>query len=392
MKEKDSKKMRFEFSTAHRILFGPGVLNEIEPVIAKMGKRVFVVTGSTISRAKSLLSILSSQKKLFNIFCTETEPTIDSIRKAVKEARNTNCDFIIGFGGGSAIDTAKATAALLKNEGDLTDYLEIIGKGRPVINPSISWIAIPTTAGSGAEVTHNAVIISLEHRVKVSLRSKLMFPCLVLVDPELTYNLPGHITASTGLDAITQLIEPYVSNQANPITDALCKEGLQRASRSLLKAYKDGKDAKAREDMAIASLFGGLALANSKLGAVHGIAGPIGGMLKAPHGALCACLLPHVITVNIKALQERSSDNPALKRYNEIAQILTGDIKAKEEDAIAWIKNICGIFNLPGLESYGLKQKDLSSTIEKSLKANSMQGNPIKLKEQEIQEILINAL
>lgn len=384
--------MRFEFSTAHRIIFGQGTLKEIGPVVTTMGDRVCVVTGSTPQRAGPLLDILSFQGKSFTIFCTKHEPTIETIRIGTEQARKAQCDFVIGFGGGSALDTAKAIALLLTNKGDILDYVEIIGKGRPITTPCLPWIAIPTTAGSGAEVTRNSVIASPDHKVKVSLRSQLMLACLVIVDPQLTYSMPPHITATTGLDALTQLIESYVSASANPLTDSLCREGMRRAASSLVKAYKDGNNAQAREDMAISSLFGGMALANSKLGAVHGIAGPMGGMLKAPHGALCARLLPHVISVNVKALRNRLPDSFALKRYDEISQILTGDIKAVSEDFMIWAVDMCTRLDILPLASYGLREEDFPLLIEKALRASSMQGNPLKLTASEIEEILTKSL
>ena len=231
---------------------------------------------------------------------------------------------VIGLGGGSAIDTGKAIAALLTNPGDPLDYLEVIGRGQALQQTPLPYIAIPTTAGTGSEVTRNAVLASHEHHVKVSLRSPLMLPRVAIVDPELTYSLPPAITASTGLDALTQLIEPYTCNSPNPMIDAICREGMQRAARSLKRAYQNGSDAAAREDMSIAALFGGMALANAKLGAVHGFAGPLGGLFPAPHGMICARLLPFVVEANVRALQMREPDSPVLKRYDEVAQLLTG--------------------------------------------------------------------
>src|SRR5208282_5705063 len=228
------------------------------------------------------------------------------------------------FGGGSAIDAAKAIAAMLTNKGELLDYVEIIGRGKPLTQPSAPFIAVPTTAGTGSEVTRNAVLASPEHRVKVSLRSPLMLPRVAVVDPELTYALPPAITASTGLDALTQLIEPFVCARANPMVDALCIEGIRRAARSLREVVHQNPGKSAREDMALASLFGGIALANAGLGAVHGFAGPMGGMFAAPHGALCAALLPGVMAANVAALRRRQPGGEGLRRYDEIARLLTG--------------------------------------------------------------------
>ncbi len=299
---------------------------------------------------------------------------------------------VIGLGGGSVLDTGKAIAALLTNPGDVFDYLEVIGKGQPLVNAPLPYIAIPTTAGTGSEVTRNAVIESPEQNVKVSLRSPLMLPRVALVDPELTYNLPPAITASAGLDALTQLIEPFVSVKANPMTDAICREGIYYAARSLRRAYENGADKEAREGMSLASLFGGLALANAALGAVHGFAGPLGGMLHAPHGALCARLLPFVMEANIKALETRQPEHPALGRYIEIAQILTGEKEATAHDGVRWTSELVDTLKIPGLSTYGMNEKAFPEAVEKTMKANSFKGNPIALNEDELRLILEKAL
>jgi alcohol dehydrogenase class IV len=299
---------------------------------------------------------------------------------------------VIALGGGSAIDTGKAIAALAANPGDPLDYLEVIGKGRPLAHAPLPVIAIPTTAGTGAEVTRNAVLESPQHRVKVSLRSPLMLPRVALVDPELTRSVPPNITASTGMDALTQVIEPFVSARANPLTDSLCREGMTRAARALRRVYADGDDADARADMALASLFGGLALANAGLGAVHGFAGPLGGMFHAPHGALCAALLPHVTAANIQALRQRQPQHPALARYDEIAVILTGDADARAADAVAWLGTLLADLNIPPLRAYHITPADFPAIVAASARASSMKANPIVLTDAELMAVLEAAL
>jgi alcohol dehydrogenase class IV len=298
----------------------------------------------------------------------------------------------MGFGGGSVLDSGKAIAALLTNKGEPLDYLEVIGRGQAISKPSAPYVAMPTTAGTGAEVTRNAVLGSPEHQVKVSLRSPYMLPRVAIVDPELTVGLPADITAATGLDALTQLIEPYVSHKSNPLTDALCKEGISRVARSLARACAKPMEIAAREDMALASLFGGLALANAKLGAVHGIAGPLGGMFPAPHGATCAALLPHVMAVNVQALLARQPDNVAVSRFDDVAQLLTGDSGATADQGVAFIQDLCSRLEIPKLRSYGMSEVAFPELIEKSMRASSMQGNPIPLEEAELYEILRRAL
>ena len=383
--------MRFEFATAQRIIFGAGTLKGIGPIAKDFGSRALVVTGQNASRADSLLELLTEAGIEAKIFSVTGEPTVDVAQQGVEQGRKAKCAFVIGIGGGSVIDAGKAIAALATNEGDAMQYLEVIGQGKPLINPPLPYVAIPTTAGTGAEVTRNAVLGSSEHGVKVSLRSALMLPKVALVDPELTYDLPPHITASTGLDALTQLIEPFVSHQANPMTDAFCRDGIARVARSLRGAYENGSDAQAREDMALASLYGGLALANAKLGAVHGFAAPIGGMFPAPHGAVCAALLPQVMEANVRALQARQPDNLALRRYQEVAQLLTRKANSTIFDGIAWVQELCHDLQIPKLSAYGITADAFPQLIEKAAAASSMQGNPIKLTEDELRNILISA-
>jgi len=384
--------MRFEFATATRIIFGPGTLREVGPIAAEMGSRALVVIGHTAARATPLLDELAAQGIDTVTYSVASEPTVGTARLGVQRAQEAECDLVIGFGGGSTLDTGKAIAALLTNGGDPLDYLEVIGAGQPLTRPSAPCIAIPTTAGTGSEVTRNAVLTSPEHRVKVSMRSPLILPRLALVDPELTYSLPAAITASTGLDALTQVLEAYVSNRANPLTDGLCREGMCRAARSLRRAYEQGDDAAARQDMALASLFGGLALANAKLGAVHGFAGPMGGMFSAPHGAICGRLLPHVVAVNVRALQERMPESEALRRYDEVAQILTGNTSATADDGVAWVQELCDALQVPSLASNGVTAVEFPALIEKASVSSSMQGNPIRLTTGEMREILTQAL
>ena len=382
----------FEFATAAQILFGAGTLKQVGTLASSFGTRALIVTGHTPGRAAALLNMLDAAHVAYRVATVSEEPTVETVRRGLEIARNSQCDFVIGFGGGSAIDAGKAIAALMTNGGDPLDYLEVIGNGRAITQPSAPYIAIPTTAGPGTEVTRNAVLKSVEHQVKVSMRSPLMLPRVALIDPELTYTLPPSVTASTGLDALTQVIEPFVSNAPNPLTDAMCREGMTRAARSLLQAYRHGGDPQAREDMALASLCGGLALANAKLGAVHGFAGPAGGMFPAPHGAVCARLLPVVMAANVNALQERAPDHPALRRYDEVARLLTGNSSAASGDGVAWIYELCQALAVPALSAHGMTAADIPTVAEKAAQASSMKGNPITLTMPEMQEILRQAL
>jgi alcohol dehydrogenase class IV len=381
--------VNFEFATATRIVFGAGKLNEIGAIAKPFGRRALVVIGKSAGaaqRVEPLLQLLTGAGIEYSTFSVSGEPTFDVVRSGTRRATDEHCDLVIGFGGGSVIDTGKAVAALLTNGGDPLDYVEIIGKGQPLTKPSAPFIAIPTTAGTGSEVTRNAVLGAPEHRLKVSMRSAEMLPRMALVDPELTYDLPPSITATSGLDALTQLIEPFVSCRANPMIDAICREGMQRAARSLRRAFEHGNGPAAREDMALAALFSGMALANAGLGAVHGFAGPIGGMFDAPHGALCAALLPHVMEVNrgmIRGPAGRgavSAPTEIVRRFDEVRRIV-GDFG-----------ELVRALKIPPLRQYGVKREDFAAIVEKAKATSSMKGNPLPLRDEELREILERAL
>jgi alcohol dehydrogenase class IV len=355
------------------------------------GQHAFVVTDSK-ERCSVLLEELSRNGLSSIVFLVDKEPDLQCVSMATRIANESFSQLVIGFGGGSALDTAKVAAALMTNPGNLLDYLEIIGAGRSLENPSTPFIAIPTTAGTGSEVTRNAVIEIPEKRIKVSLRSPYLLPKIAVIDPELTYSLPAHITASTGMDALTQLIEPFVCNSPTPLTDALCRDGILRAARSLRKVYENGMNSDAREDMALASLFGGMALANARLGAVHGMANLVGGRSHAPHGAICARLLPLVMETNIFALRTRQPKSPVIERYNEVARLLTGDENAIADVGMVWIRELCQGLNIRPLNEYGLNSDDFPALVEQSQKASSMRGNPVALTDTELMNILVHAI
>lgn len=379
----------FEFATAARIVFGTGKLSEIASIAPEFGTRALIVIGGSIERARGLIAMLEAVSISYETLQVTKEPDLDLVKSGAELARSADSNMVIAFGGGSAMDTGKAVAALTTNPGDPLDYLEVIGKGQPLTVNPLPLIAIPTTAGTGAEVTRNAVLASPEHHVKVSLRHPLMLPRVALVDPELTYDLPPAVTAYTGMDALTQVIEPYVSHVANPLTDAICREGMQRGFPAIYEAY-NFSDPAAREAMALTSLFGGLALANAKLGAVHGFAGVLGGMFEAPHGAICAALLPYATAVNVDALGEREPNNRALQRYADIAQIVTD--QPDPEALSAWLIELIDALGIPSLGSYGITRDTFPTIVAKSKNASSMKGNPITLTDAELTEILERAL
>jgi alcohol dehydrogenase class IV len=379
--------VHFEFATATRIVFGEGAAATLPELARTFGVRPFVVTGASQHGAASFVSALSAE-----VFSVPGEPTIELVREGVRRGRDAGCDVIISIGGGSAIDAGKAIAAIATNGGEPLDFLEVVGKGRAIAAPPLPFIALPTTAGTGSEVTRNAVLSSPEHGIKASLRSPVMLPRVALVDPELTYGLPPAITASTGLDALTQLIEPYVSARASPLVDPICIDGMSRAALALRRAYQDGADHDARHEMSLASLFGGLALANAGLGVIHGLASPLGGSWNAPHGALCAALLPHGMAANVAALRARAPQHPALERYAGVAHLLTGRNDATADEGIEWVRTLCAELDVPPLRSWGITEEDLPAVAAKAARASSMQANPLPLTSDEILAVLTAAL
>jgi alcohol dehydrogenase class IV len=384
--------MKYEFATSRHIVFGTGSLSEIGSELKELGHSALLVIGANPERASKLVPILEDLKITTNLYQVIGEPTVKAIKEGIGMAMKTGCDMVIGIGGGSALDAGKAIAIMVNNENDLLDYLEVIGKNQAIKKPGLPYVAIPTTAGTGTEVTRNAVILAPEQRVKVSLRSQYMIPTLAVVDPTLSYSMSPETTASTGLDALTQLIEPFVCNKPNVFVDAFCREGILRISRSIKKAYKNGLDLEARLDMSLASLFSGIALANAKLGAVHGIAGPFGGMYSAPHGMICACLLPHIIQLNVELLRNKNQDTQALERYKLISQWVTGNDRADLDEGIAWFYNLNKELNIPNLAMLGINENEIDLIVEKSMHSSSMKGNPVDLAYQDVYEVLVRAM
>ena len=370
-----------------RISFGAGAADELPGIAAALGSRFLVVTGATPGRVAHLIDRLRGIGAAVAIFPVGAEPTVEDARAAAAAARDIGADAVVGIGGGSVIDLAKAAAMLIGNGGDPLDYLEVIGRGLPIRMPSAPMVAVPTTAGTGAEVTANAVLASRDHGVKASLRSATMIPRHAIVDPLLTLECPAAVTASAGMDALTQCLEPYVSQKANPVTDGWAEAGLRRAASGLRAAYADGSDLAARTDMSLCSMLGGLALANAKLGAVHGFAAVLGGMSDAPHGSICAALLAPVCRANIAR-----APGPLAGRYTQVARWLTGDPAASAADGLEWIEETRRLLAIPGLAQLGFSAAQAGEVAAKAMLASSMQGNPVALSADELGEIYRAAL
>lgn len=385
--------IHLDLATAADVRFGAGRIRELPDAVTGLGAvRLLVVTGANPARADAVREALAGAGVMSEPFPVPGEPTVDLVREGVAAAKGFAADTVLGYGGGSALDVAKAVAVLAGTGSDPLDHLEVVGAGRPIKRPGLPCVAVPTTAGTGSEVTRNAVLSS--HGVKASLRSPLMLPRLALVDPDLLAGLPRPVIASSGMDALSQLVEPFLSARANPFTDALARDGMRRSARSLLPGWTEGldDDPAVRDDLALASLFGGLCLANSGLGAVHGFAAAAGAGFAAPHGAVCAALLAATVAVNHRALQQRAEGHPALPRLDEVAVLLTGEPSARAQDAVTWLDRLREAMSVPGLRRYGVTEAEIPALVASASRASSMRANPIELTTAELTEIVHRSL
>lgn len=384
--------MNFEFSTVPKIIFGENLIKDIGKHAACYGKRALIVASYSRRKVSEIIFEISKFEIQWNVYYVYDEPVPDDIRRGVKEANLVKCEVIIAVGGGSVIDTAKAISVLYTNGGDVYDYLEVVGKGSRLTKPGVPVIAIPTTAGTGSEVTRNAVITSLPDQFKASIRSPYLLPALALVDPTLTLTLQPRETADTGFDALTQLIESYLSPRANLMTDMFCVEGISRIAKWLPVAYENGEDLEARRNMSFASLLSGMALANAGLGAVHGLAAVVGSTIEARHGAICAALLVPTLKMNLRAIQERMPESQFIPRLQKIAQILTGNQEATPQDAITWLENLRNKLRVCPLGYFKFRPEYCDNVAQKSMLSSSMKNNPVKLTQAELEEILLQAI
>ncbi len=374
----------FSFVTAQEIRFGRGAAMAAAAAIAGMGDKVFVVHGSDAMRAGWLLAVLDANGVQRATFACNGEPDMAMIEAGVAGARAAGARVVVALGGGAAIDTGKAIAALVPSGRPMMDHLEVVGKGLPLVDDPLPFVAIPTTAGTGAEVTKNAVITVPEHQRKVSLRDVRMLPNLAIIDPALTDNTPRSVTLASGLDAVTQVIEPYVSCKANRISDALTRDAIPQGIRALVHLMQ-GENAAARDDLAWVSLCGGLALANAGLGAVHGLAGVVGGLSGAPHGAICGVLLPHVLQAN--------ADSPEIspRTASRLAEVQgwVGDALGVEPGgAFASLADWSRHHGLPGLGDMGVRASDHGKIASDAGLSSSMKGNPVRLSVETLAGIL----
>jgi alcohol dehydrogenase class IV len=396
--------LSFAFSTSSEILFGgDGIGRGVERAVAS-GRRILLVTGARSLEGSGVLDVILDRLDDLGAEVTRwavpSEPDISLVDAGAAACREAGCTAILAVGGGSVIDTAKAVGGLAANGGRALDYLEDVGDlggGRHLIARALPVVAMPTTAGSGSEVTRNSVLRVPELSVKRSMRSDLLLPAAAVVDPALSAGAPVNVAAAAGLDALTHLIEAYISRRAQPMTDALAVSGIRMAVDALRALAHGSADTASAERMAVASLFGGMALANAGLGAVHGLVAPLGGRFPVPHGAGCACLLPHAITTNHRALAERMPGHQALSRYEEIAAIVhgvdrgSGTTRTSIERAADVLEELRRNLGVPPLATFGVAESDVEAMVAAS-RGGSMRANPIDLTDEELSTILHAAL
>lgn len=378
----------FMYHVPTAVHFGTGAVEKISSIIPEMGRRVMLVGGGDASRLSHVVSLLEKSGVAHYGFIQQGEPTIDQALCGAQQARDEKIDVVLAVGGGSVLDVGKAIAALAVNPGDPLQYLEVIGEGKPLTTQPLPLVAIPTTAGTGAEVTMNSVLAAPDHGVKVSLRSPWMAPDAAIVDPALTISVPPRVTAFSGMDALTQLMEAFISRFATPVTDALCREGIKQVAASLVRCCDCGEDVAAREGMSLAALLSGIVLSHAKLGVVHGIAGPMGGMVRVAHGAVCARLLGPGMAANLKQSRIKGVGQ-VVGKLDETARLLTGQPGAVADDAVDWIHQMTKRLQVPPLSACGLSPEQMQTLCRRALKSSSMKGNPVPLSEAELMDVLL---
>lgn len=372
----------FSLLTPSEIVFGRGRLAELNERASGMGRRALVVHGRRPERLAPVFEQLNDIDVVQTLAIAK-EPDLDTLMAAIETGKGLGVELVMGIGGGSVMDSAKVLAAMLPSESDLMDHLEVVGQGLPLQSDRLPLILVPTTSGTGAEVTRNAVVDIPAAQRKVSLRDARLLPDLALVDPAMTDGCPKSVTLHSGLDAITQVIEPYLSSRATPFTDMLCVEAIPRGLQAL-KRLMAGESKEARDAMAHVSLFGGLALANSGLGVVHGIAGPLGGLSGAPHGAICGALLPAGIAVNRK--HANSDDQQA--RIARVVHWIAEAFETSPEQALTVFRDWIAENGLPGLASLGVSEQQIVSAADAAASSSSMKANPVPLSREAVESVI----
>ncbi|MBM7038432.1 iron-containing alcohol dehydrogenase [Vibrio ulleungensis] len=376
----------FQFMTSTRIIFGEGAYQNSLSTLNQFGYSVLLITGKDLNRAQPLINYIHSQNMRYQHISISAEPQITMVEETATLARKFRPDMVVAIGGGSAIDMGKALAALIPNSGSLYDYVEVVGRNVPLKTKPLPFIAIPTTASTGSEVTKNAVLKSNQDQVKVSLRSPDMLADVAIVDPMLTYGTDAYTSARGALDAFTHLMEAYVCGEPNPLTDMICEEGLRRISASIVAGCRQDNP-RARSDLSFAAMLGGMAITNAKLGAAHGLASALGGKIAAPHSVISSRLAPYVMQENIKAAKS-AGRNDLLTRYRTIAKLLTGREDASHSDGVEWVKAMLAKLDIPELTEFGLCDTSFNSVSQDAMKTVAIKGNPLPLTQERLEYIL----
>ena len=376
----------FQFMTSTRIIFGEGAYQNSLSTLNQFGYSVLLITGKDLNRAQPLINYIHSQNMRYQHISISAEPQITMVEETATLARKFRPDMVVAIGGGSAIDMGKALAALIPNSGSLYDYVEVVGRNVPLKTKPLPFIAIPTTASTGSEVTKNAVLKSNQDQVKVSLRSPDMLADVAIVDPMLTYGTDAYTSARGALDAFTHLMEAYVCGEPNPLTDMICEEGLRRISASIVAGCRQDNP-RARSDLSFAAMLGGMAITNAKLGAAHGLASALGGKIAAPHSVISSRLAPYVMQENIKAAKS-AGRNDLLTRYRTIAKLLTGRDDASHSDGVEWVKAMLAKLDIPELTEFGLCDTSFNSVSQDAMKTVAIKGNPLPLTQERLEYIL----
>ncbi|ELI0350892.1 iron-containing alcohol dehydrogenase [Vibrio vulnificus] len=376
----------FQFMTATRIIFGEGALQSSLSILSQFGYSALLVTGKDLARAMPIIGYFKSQNIRYQHVAISGEPNITMVEETAIIGRKFKPDMVVAIGGGSVIDMGKALAAIIPNQGDVYDYVEVVGRNVPLKTQPIHFIAIPTTASTGSEVTRNAVLKSGQDKVKVSLRSPDMLADVAIVDPTLTYGTDAYTSGRGAMDAFTHLMEAYVCGEPNPLTDMICEEGLRRLSHSIIPGCLQD-DYKARSDLAFSAMLGGMAITNAKLGAAHGLASALGGKLDAPHSVITAQLAPHVMNENIMAAREAGRAD-VLTRYKSLARLVTKNGDASELEGVEWVKGVLDKLQLPELSQFGVCSTSFDAVAEDALRSVAIKGNPLPLTKARLSYIL----
>jgi len=387
----------FTFGRLPRIEFGAGCIRLLPGIAARFGRRLLLLTGGHSFTATPQWAEL--RQALAENYCggeivrIQGEPSPEEVDQIVRLSREGRFNAVIGIGGGSVLDAAKAVAGLLKPGNSVMDHLEGVGPELPYRGPATPFIAVPTTAGTGSEATRNAVLSRQGHEgFKKSFRNDRLVAEDALIDPDLLASCPPALIAANGMDALTQLLEAYVSTRANPITDALALEGLRAVREGLFAWYEGGEgSAYGRERMALAALLSGICLAQTGLGAVHGLAQPLGTFFPIPHGVVCGTLVAVATRVNLEVMQEREPANPALAKYARVGRLLGAIPQASDEEArfnlVALLEDWTRLMKLPSLTALGVLEADLPRIVAQA-RGSSMQTNPVTLSDAEIERVV----